>query len=201
MSVIDNNKILTDGAKKTAHSIRFAILGALYPTVDEKYGKRFVLFSNGKQKVYVSNKELVQLAYLSNLKNACDAVGVKAGITALDSDETAARKTYEAIYKSFIQERPNLQDNALDMFIFEEDMKKVARSVSSEQGIPARVEERIAYIKKVVSEFPSLAQEAGLDKVTVGFAMDAVRADINYIEQYREKMATSQFLNDGVEKE
>lgn len=203
MAIIEDNKMLTQGAKRTAQSIRFAFLSSMYPTVHEKYGKRFVCFSNGKEVIFVSNNDLNELAFCANLNNACKANDVKADLSryakGLDSDAQVCKKVYEAINECYTSKAPTTPDDAMQMFLSAEERKQRAREVTGDSAVINTPEERLAYVERMVREFPAIARSADINLATVNAAMDALLQDVRYIKQYRDRVAMGQFAD--VEKE
>lgn len=203
MALIQDNQMLTTEAKKSAESIRLALFGGLFPSVEEKNGRKYILFSNGKDNVFVTNKSLNQLAYVANLNNASRAAGVKVNLSPFtnlkDGDAQAARKVYEAINNKYIGESVERQDNAMDMFFAEEETRESAGKVGSYAEIGASVPAKLAFMKVMTQKFPQMAREVGLNSTMTNAAMDALRQDIKHVEAYRERIALRNF--DEVEKE
>ena len=203
MARIDSNNVLTKEAKMTAHSIRFAILGAMYPTVHEKYGKKFVCFTNGKDVVFVSNRNLNQLAFCSNLNNACKAAGVKVDLSPyarnMVGEEEICRKVYEGINNSYVKADVVLQDNAMAMFLSEEALKDAASNIDSAESLEDTVSAKLAYANEMVKQFPKIAKEAGIDENITTAALGALVDDLEYIKKVRQRKALNQF--EEVEKE
>ena len=197
MALIQDNKMLTTEAKKTAESIRFAFLGTMFPRVEEKYGIKYICFSDGKNNVFVSTKALNQLQYVSNLNNACRAAGVKVDLSAyarnIMNDAEVSRAVYGAMNNKYIGEEVEVLDNARDMFFSEQEEKEHASHVSGSGEVGKTASAKLAYIKSMISKFPQMARDAGLDITMTNAAMDALRQDVKHIEAYRERSALKSF--------
>ena len=197
MALIQDNKMLTTEAKKTAESIRFTFLGTMFPRVEEKYGIKYICFSDGKNNVFVSTKALNQLQYVSNLNNACRAAGVKVDLSAyarnIMNDAEVSRAVYGAMNNKYIGEEVEVLDNARDMFFSEQEEKEHASHVSGSGEVGKTASAKLAYIKSMISKFPQMARDAGLDITMTNAAMDALRQDVKHIESYRERSALKSF--------
>ncbi|MBR2909071.1 MAG: hypothetical protein IKC11_01830 [Clostridia bacterium] len=204
MAIIADNKMLSKEAKMTAESIRFALLSTMYPIAQEKNGKKYICFSNGKDVVYVSKRSLDQLAFISNLNNACRAGGLKVDLTPYARNKVGeteiSRKVYEAFNQKYIKTRSIAPDNALQMFLADEEEKEKAKKIESSADIEDTVAAKLAYIESMVEKFPTIAKMAELDTTMTAIALDAVMADVKHIKEVRQRTALSQFESDEFEK-
>ena len=194
---IAENKLLANYQKQTAHCIEAAILASMFPVVKEGAdGEKYILFTNGKNSVFISNKSLNTLKYCTNLQNACRAAGVKADISSyargMEKEDAMLNKVKGALTRPYL-EKQQKEDTVFDMYLNEKKIEKETEMISSEADILEGVSGRLAYVKWVRGKLKEIGREAGIDSNIFIAVDEELLADIKHIESVQERKMLSQF--------
>ena len=144
---------------KNVQCVRLALLSTMFPVM--KDGS--LMLTNGKQAVFVSEKEMNTLKYCTNIKSICAAAGVSVDLTQYATgkeDEAAvASRVYDAISGKYL-DAENMEERFAYIEAVAGELSTIASNTDFAEDVSVAVQELEENVESIVKARKNKGLEA-----------------------------------------